>query len=144
MMAITKEEVDAFIEICINKCFSRTLPELSVQRRVLGRIGKLIVEGYPNEIESEEVLFFYRALRKSNLLYPKFEHANLYDIHQTLMQIKSLLEPGATNEQFADLCKYQSLGITGPEFDEFTKLYLQMHDSKVDFIERVKPIIEKW
>jgi len=76
-------------------------------------------------------------------LYPKFEHANLYDIHQTLMQIKSLLEPGATNEQFADLCKYQSLCITGPEFDEFTKLYLQVHDSKVDFIERVKPIIEK-
>jgi len=143
MMAITKKEVDAFNELFINECFSRTLPELSVQRRVLARVGKLIVEGFSNEIESEEVLFFYRALRKSTLLCPKFEHANLNDIHQILMKIKSLLKPGTTNEQFADLSKYQSRCITGPEFDEFTKLYLQMHDSKVDFIERVKPIIEK-
>jgi len=71
MMAITKEEVDAFNELCINKCFSRRLPELSVQRRVLGRVGKLIVEGYSNETESEEVLFLYRALRKSNLIVSK-------------------------------------------------------------------------
>jgi len=52
-------------------------------------------------------------------------------------------KPGTKNERFAALSKYQSLNITEPQFDEFSKLYLQMHDSKVDFIERVKPIITK-
>jgi len=143
MMAITKEEVDAFNDLFIKECLSKTLPELSVQRRVLERVGKLIVEGYSNEIESEEVLFFYRALKKSNLIAPKFEDANLKHIHQILTEIRNLLKPGTKNERFAALSKYQSLNITGPQFDEFTKLYLQMHDSKVDFIERVKPIIKK-
>jgi len=143
MMAITKEEVDAFNFLFIKECFAKTVPELSVQRRVLERVGKLIVEGNSNEIESEEVLFFYRALRKSNIVGPKFEDANLKHIHQILTEIRSLLKPGTKNERFAALSKYQSYNITGPQFDECTKLYLQMHDSKVDFMERVKPIIKK-
>jgi len=108
MMAITKEEVDAFNDLFITVCFSKTLPELSVQRRVLVRVGKLIVEGYSNEIESEEELFFYRALKKSNIIGPKFEDANLYDIHHILTEIRSLLKPNTKNERFAALSKYQS------------------------------------
>jgi len=108
MMAITKEEVDAFNVLFITECFSKTLPELSVQRRVLERIGKLIVEGYSNEIESEKVLFFYRELKKSNSVGPKFEDANLKDIHQILTEIESLLKPGTKNERFANLSKNKS------------------------------------
>jgi len=108
MMAITKEEVDAFNDLFIKECFSKTLPELSVQRRVLERVGKLIVEGYPNEFDSEEVVFFYRALKKSNFVWPKFEDANLRHIHQILTEFRSLLKPGTENERFAALSKYQS------------------------------------
>jgi len=143
MMAITKEEVDAYIDLFIAECYPKSLPQLSVQRRVMARVGKLIVDGYSNEIESEEVLFFYRALRKSNIMLTKFMDVNLKDIHQILTEIRSLLKSGVANERLAALSKYQSFNITGPEFDEFTKLYLQMHDSKVDFIQRVKPIIKK-
>jgi len=57
MMAITKEEVDAFNALFIKECFTKTLPEISVQRRVLERVGKLLVDGCSNEIESEEVIF---------------------------------------------------------------------------------------
>jgi len=108
MMAITKEEVDAFNDLFITECFSKTLPELAVQRRVLERIGKLIVEGYSNENEGEEVIFFYRALKKSNIVWPKFEDANLNDIHEILKEIKSILEPGTKEERLAALSKYQS------------------------------------
>jgi len=62
MMSITKEEVDAFNEVFIAKCFSKTLPEHSVQRRVMVRVGELIVDGFSDEIQNEEVLFFYRAI----------------------------------------------------------------------------------
>jgi len=65
MMAITKEEVDAFNDLFIKECLSKTLPELSVQRRVLERVGKLIVEGYSNEIDSEEVLFTTEHLKRT-------------------------------------------------------------------------------
>jgi len=108
MMAITREEVDAFNDLFITDCISKKLPEFSVQRRVLGRIGKLIVEGYSNEIEDAEVLFFYRALKKSNMLGPKFEDANLNDIHRILTEIRSLLLPNTKNERFVALSKYQS------------------------------------
>jgi len=55
----------------------KTLPELSVQRRVVERVRQLIVEGYSNEVGSEEVVFFYRAHKKSNIVRPNFEDANL-------------------------------------------------------------------
>jgi len=73
----------------------------------------------------------------------RFVDVNLNDIHQILTEIRSLLKPGVAEERLAALSKYQSFNISGSEFDEFTKLYLQMHDSKVDFIQRVKPIIKK-
>jgi len=73
----------------------------------------------------------------------KLVDVNLNDIHQILTEIRSLLKSGVANERLAALSKYQSFHITGSEFDEFTKLYLQMHDSKVDYILRVKPIIIK-
>jgi len=73
----------------------------------------------------------------------RFVDVNLNDIHQILTEIRSLLKPGVAEERLAALSKYQSFNISGSEFDEFTKLYLQMHDSKVDFILQVKPIIKK-
>jgi len=81
MMAITKEEVDTYIDLFITECFPKSLPELSVQRRVMVRVEKLIVDWYSNEIESGEVLFFYRALRKSNIVWTKSVDVNLNDIH---------------------------------------------------------------
>jgi len=64
MMAITKEEVDTYIDLFITECFPKSLPELFVQRRVVVRVENLIVDWYSNEIESGEVLFFYSTSKE--------------------------------------------------------------------------------
>jgi len=51
---------------------------------------------------------------------------------------------GGNHKEFTELARsHWNLNITGAEFDEFTRVYLQMHHSEVEFVEKTKPIFKK-
>jgi hypothetical protein len=143
-MAITKSEMTTFNDIFFKVCFSKKLSAFSVERRVMERIGKLIVDEKAVTVLPNDVLFIYRSIKKNIILSRKFEDIAPCQVYRVLEQLMFLILSGGSPKEFSKYAKsHDHLNITGAEFDEFTKLYLQIHHSNVEFIEKSKPVFVK-
>jgi len=143
-MAITKLEMTTFNELFLKECFHKKLPVFSVERRVIERIGNLIVD---EEAISVVQMMCYSStdrLKKNLMLYQKFEEIAPCQVYQILVQLMVLVLKGGSHKEFTEYARsHEHLNITGEEFDEFTKLYLQIYHSNVEYVEKSKPVFQK-
>jgi len=143
-MAITKLEMTTFNELFLKECFHKKLPVYSVERRVMERIGNLIVDEKAISVGPNDVLFIYRSIKKNLILCQKFEEIAPCQVNRILEQLMVLVMQGGSHKEFTEYARsHDHLNITGAEFDEFTKLYLQIHHSNVEFVERSKTVFKK-
>jgi len=56
-MAITRLEMTTFNELFLKECFHKKLPLFSVERRVMARIGNLILDDKSSSVRAGDVLF---------------------------------------------------------------------------------------
>jgi len=143
-MAITKLEMTTFNELFLKVCFHKKLPQFSVERRVMTRIGNLILDNKSMCVGAGDVLFMYRAIQKNPIVCHKFKEVTPCQVDRILEQLMFIMMGGGSNKEFEQLARsHWDLNITGAEYDEFSKLYLQMHHSEVEFVEKSKPIFKK-
>jgi len=143
-MAITKLEMSTFNELFLKECFDKELPVFSVERRVIERIGNLIVDEKAIKVGPNDVFFIYRSIKKNRILCRKFEEIAPCQVNRILEQLMVLVMKGGSHKQFTEYARsHDHLNITGAEFDEFTKLYLQIHHSNVEFVEKSKDVFLK-
>jgi len=133
-----------FNELFLKECFSQKLPVFSVERRVMERIGNLIVDEKAVVVGPNDVLFMYRSIKKNPILCQNFEEIAPCQVNRILEQLMFLILSGGSDKEFTEYARsHDHLNITGAQFDEFTKLYLQIHHSNVDFVEKSKPVFQK-
>jgi len=143
-MAITKLEMTTFTELFLKECFNKKLPVFSVERRVMERIGNLIVDERAGMVGPNDVVFIFRSIKKSLILCQKFDEIAPCQINRILEQIMFLVLSGGSHEKFTEYARsHDHLNITGIEFDEFIKLYLQIYHSNVEFVEKSRPVFQK-
>jgi len=143
-MAITKLEVTTFNELFLKECFHKKLPVFSVERRVMERIGNLIVDGKAISGGPSDVLFIYRSIKKNLVLCQNFEEIAPCQVNRILVQLMVLVMQGGSHKEFIEYARsHDHLNIIGAEFDEFNKLYIQIHHSNVEFVEKSKPVFQK-
>jgi len=91
-----------------------------------------------------DVLFIYRSIKKNLILCQKFEEIAPCQVNRILEQLMFLILSGGSHEKFTEYARsHDHLNITGAEFDEFTKLYLQIYHSNAEFVEKSKPVFQK-
>jgi len=143
-MAITRLEMTTFNELFLKECFNIKLPVFSVERRVMERIGNLIVDEKSVIVGPNDVLFMYRSIKKNLILCQKFEEIAPCQVNRILEQLMFLILSGGSHEKFTEYARsHDHLNITRAEFDEFIKLYLQIYHSNVEFVEKSKPVFQK-
>lgn len=143
-MAITRLEMTTFNELFLEECFPKKLPVFSVERRVMARIGNLIVDEKAIKVGPNDALFFYRSIKKNLILCQKFEEIAPFQVNRILKQLMMLVMDGGSHKEFTEYARtHEHLNITEAEFDEFTKLYLQIYHSNVEFIEISKPVFKQ-
>merc|ERR1719193_1044064 len=144
MMALDNDEVNAFFELLMKECFTSGIVILPSQVRILNRMKTLILNGNTKAISHSNVLHFKSILQSNPILKHKFKNIKTNQIEKIMKQFMEIFDPERVGEELIEkvIAKHKLMGITADEYDEFTKVFLELHYDR-DFLTEAAAIRKK-
>merc|ERR1719193_1049738 len=144
MMALDNDEVNAFFELLMKECFTSGIVILPSQVRILNRMKTLILNGNTKAISHSNVLQFKSILQSNPILKEKFKNIKTNQIEKIMKQFMEIFDPEGGGEELIEkvIAKHKSMWISADEYDEFTKVFLELHYDR-DFVTEAAAVRKK-
>jgi len=143
MMALTDQEVNAFFELLIKEAFTNGVELLPSNLRILNRIKTFILHGNIKSISKTDILQFHSILQSNTILKERFKNITVKQTENIMTQFVKVLRPGSSKEREElvneIISKHELMWISATEYDEFTKLFLELYEDR-DFLTEAAPI----
>jgi len=143
MMALTDDEVDTFFELLIKEAFTHAVKIEPSHLRILNRIKTLILHGTMKSISNSDIIQFRSILQSNTILKNRFKNVTTKQIEHVMKMFMKVLRPGKLKER-EKLIKeiisiHELMWISPVEYEEFTKLFLELHEDR-DFLIEAGPV----
>jgi len=144
MMALDNDEVNAFFKLLMKEGFTSGLDILPSQVRILNRMKTLILYGNTKATSHSNVLQFKSILQSNPILKEKFKNIKTNQIEKIMKQFTKIMDPERVGEEFIEevIAKHKLMWISADEYDEFTKVFLELHYDR-DFLTEAAAIRKK-
>jgi len=144
MMALHNDEVNAFFNLLMKEGFTNGLDLLPSQLRILNRMKTLILYGDTKAISHSNVLQFKSILQSNPILKERFKHIKTNQIEKIMYQFTKILDPERVGEELIEevIAKHKLMWISAEEYDEFTKVFLELHYDR-DFLSEAAAVRKK-
>jgi len=143
MMALTDDEVDTFFELLIKEAFTHGVKIQPSHLRILNRIKTLILHGTMKSISKTDIIQFQSIIQSNVILKNRFQNITTKQIEHVMKMFMKVLRPGNLKEREKlikeIISKHELMWISPVEYEEFTKLFLELYEDR-DFLIEAAPV----
>jgi len=143
MMNLTDDEVNAFFELLRKESFTHGVELLPPNLRILNRIKTFILHGSMKTISDTDIIQFQSILQSNLILKDRFQNITSKQTKHVMTMFLKVLRPGKLKEREKlvkeIITKHELMWISSAEYNEFTKLFLQLYEDS-DFLTEAAPV----
>jgi len=136
--------VNAFFNLLMKEGFTNGLHILPFQVRILNRMKTFILYGDTKAVSHSNVLQFKSLVQSSPTLENRFKNITTNQIKNMMKQFMKILDPERVGEDLIEevIAKHKLMWISGAEYDEFTKVFLELYYDR-DFLTEAAAVRKK-